>query len=397
MLDDLIMVSGQVLARPVPEFRRFLFDRISREAKLIGIMGARGAGKTTLMLQLAAGLAPAQTLYLSVDHPMAAGVDLFGLGNAFFHRGGEVLLIDEIHKLSNFESHLKALHDTTDLKIIFSGSSALHLAHARADLSRRALVYRLPSLSLREYMALGGYGTHEAVMLPTLLGNHAAIATRVTQGGIKPLAVFEEYLRCGAYPFFAQGRADYLFRLEESLRQSIEGDLPAVFEGIAYEEVEKIKRLLRLLGQTPPSGINISKLAKEGEVSREFIYKSLYRLSEAGLIRMIGGKSAGGKVLAKPDKLYLENPNLFYALSATPDTGALREAFFAAMLESAGHRLSYPPKGDFLVDERWLFEVGGPSKGFAQIADQPASFLAVDGQPFGVGNKIPLWMFGMLY
>ncbi|WGZ94111.1 MAG: AAA family ATPase [Candidatus Thiothrix putei] len=387
--------SALILARRQPEYRRFLHTRIDFGEQLIGIKGARGCGKTTVLLQHAqsCGLEASRILYIACDHPAMVDVDLYALAQTFYQEGGQLLLIDEIHKSKGFAVHLKAIRDTFDLQVIFSGSSALRLEHELADLSRRAVVHELPVLSLREFMEIETGQQFTAYALPDILANHANLAANVMQT-LRPIEQFKKYLRYGAYPFYRESLDNYTSKLLEVINLTIDSDLASLYS-IAPDKRDKLKKLLYMLCSTDPVELNISKLSAGVGTSWPTLSRYLDSMSAGSLVHIVRGGS-GMRTVNKPDKLLLDNTNLFYALCASPNVGSLRESFFVSQL-SYQHQVHYHDKGDFVVDERWVFEIGGAGKTLKQLAQHPEGYAVVDDVVIGDGRRIPLWLFGMLY
>ncbi|HRJ54608.1 MAG TPA: AAA family ATPase [Candidatus Thiothrix moscowensis] len=396
MIEPLQHLSSQIRTQKLPDYQRFLFRKIDFSQRLIGIMGARGAGKTTLLLQYLKSVArETKVLYVIADHPLVGQHGLFSIADEFQKIGGELLIIDEIHKCQYFERDLKLIFDSYfNLKVIFTGSSATAIDNAKADLSRRAMLYRLPVLSFREFLELETGETFEAVTLDALLQHHPHLALE-TVSRIKPLAYLPAYLEHGAYPFYREAGSTYLPRLLNASMQVIETDIPALYP-IDYDKVNALKKLMVMLCQSEPYDINVSKLCGAVELNQKTLYKYLGLLQAAGLLRLLGAKSSGVSIISKPEKLYLDNTNLFAVFCNQPKAGTLRETFFASML-SYHHTLNYPKSGDFLVDGQYVFEVGGKSKSKKQIKDEAAAWVVADGLEIGVEGKIPLWLFGFLY
>jgi predicted AAA+ superfamily ATPase len=397
MLTSLLAFSNQIKTQPVPRYKRFLYTQIDFGERLIGIMGARGVGKTTLLLQyLATSVKEKKALYLTGDHPMIVAEGLYNIANEFQKIGGEILIIDEIHKVRHFETELKLIYDSfLGLQVIFTGSSAVALDHARADLSRRAAMYTLPVLSFREYLELSSGETFGNHTLHELLDDHANIAIDIVSR-IKPLAYFDRYLKEGAYPFYMEGTSSYLSKLLTATMQVLYTDLPTLYP-IEHDKINSLKKMLIMLCQSEPYDINISKLCGAVALNQKTLYKYLGILQSAGLIRILGAKSSGISIISKPEKLYLDNTNLFSIFCDTPRDGTIRETFFASML-SYEHTLSYPKTGgDFAVDGVWVFEVGGRGKTNKQIKDTPNGYRVSANLEIGTTNKIPLWLFGFLY
>jgi hypothetical protein len=396
MIEPLQHLSSQIRTQKLPDYQRFLFRQIDFSQRLIGIMGARGAGKTTLLLQYLKSVArETKVLYVIADHPLVGQHGLFSIADEFQKIGGELLIIDEIHKCQHFERDLKLIFDSFfSLKVIFTGSSATAIDNAKADLSRRAMLYRLPVLSFREFLELETGETFEVVTLDALLQHHPQLALE-TVSRIKPLAYLPAYLEHGAYPFYREAGSTYLPRLLNASMQVIETDIPALYP-IDYDKVNALKKLMVMLCQSEPYDINVSKLCGAVELNQKTLYKYLGLLQAAGLLRLLGAKSSGVSIISKPEKLYLDNTNLFAIFCNQSKAGTLRETFFASML-SYHHTLNYPKSGDFLVDGQYVFEVGGKSKSKKQIKDETAAWVVADGLEIGVEGKIPLWLFGFLY
>ena len=387
--------SGFILARKQPDYHRFIHERIDFGEQLIGIKGARGSGKTTVLLQHAqrCNLKPNQILYIACDHPAMVDVSLYDLAQTFYQEGGRLLLLDEIHKAKGFAIHLKAIRDTFDLKVIFSGSSALRIEHELADLSRRAVVYDLPVLSLREFMEVETGETFESYALPDILENHTNIAAELMQR-IRPIEQYQKYQEYGAYPFYKESLDNYPTKLLEVINLTIDSDLCGIYN-IDPPKLDKLKKVLYMLCSTNPVELNISKLSAAVETSRVTLLKYLERMAAGSLIHNVRGGS-GMRVVCKPDKVLLDNPNLFHALCASPNSGSLRESFFVSQM-SYQHQVHYHDKGDFMVDEKWVFEVGGASKTLKQLAGNVDGYAAIDDTVIGDGKRVPLWLFGITY
>lgn len=396
MIEPLLSLSNQIRTQKLPDYRRFLLQQIDFSQRLIGVMGARGAGKTTLLLQYLKSVPRVtKVLYVIADHPLVGQYGLFAIADEFQKIGGELLIVDEIHKCPHFERDLKLIFDSFfNLKVIFTGSSATAIDNAKADLSRRAMLYHLPVLSFREFLELETGASFEAVPLTTLLQEHVAFAMEIVSR-IKPLAYLPAYLEHGAYPFYREVGSTYLPRLLNASMQVIETDIPALYP-IDHDKVNALKKLMVMLCQSEPCDINISKLAGAVELNQKTLYKYLGLLQAAGLLRLLGAKSSGVSIISKPEKLYLDNSNLFAIFCNQPKTGTVRETFFASML-SYQHNLNYPKSGDFLVDEQYVFEIGGKSKTKQQIKAETAAWVVADGLETGAAGKIPLWLFGFLY
>ena len=397
-MERLKQISESRLQSVQTGFLRFLADKIHWEERMIGISGARGAGKTTLILQHMKSRLPGdvEALYISLDDIYFAENPLVYFAEEFHIKGGDYLFLDEVHKYPGWSRELKNIYDNLPgLKIIFTSSSALDVYKGTYDLSRRAMVYNLPGLSFREFLELKYKQTLPAYSLEQVLHDARNIVPGIIEK-IRPLRYFEEYIRNGYYPYFTESETNYPVRMVNILNNVLENDLPAIFN-IDYFSVTKIKKMLAVLSRIVPFKPNIEKLAKQSGTTRDTLLKYLYYLERAEIVRWLTKDTHGINYLNKPDKLYLNNTNLMFALnSEQPDKGSLRETFFLNQL-SVKHAVSYPEKGDFLVDGKYLIEVGGSSKSSKQIAGLANAYIAVDDVEFPSGNRIPLWLFGFLY
>lgn len=378
--------------------KRYLYGQINWNARLIGIRGARGTGKTTMLLQYIKEHFPdlSKALYITLDSFNFQLITLYEVAEYAHLHGIEALFIDEVHYLSHWGLAIKNIFDSfTDLKIVYTGSSMLQIDEAQADLSRRQTVYNLHGFSFREYLLFKGYYQHEAVDLEYILKNHTSMAMDIC-AEIKPLMFFNEYLRQGYYPFVLEAKEDYLMRLEKLMSLVIYQDIPRVDETITLQTLQKAQKLLMILATQVPLEPNISTLCREIGATRDVVIRLLYLMEKAGLLMLVNKESNSYKTLSRPDKIYLNNTNQMYALTGKVNEGTLRETFFVNQFRQA-HKVLLPIKGDYLVDELYTFEVGGAGKSFKQIKDIPNSYLALDEIEFGAGNTIPLWLFGFLY
>jgi predicted AAA+ superfamily ATPase len=321
-------------------------------------------------------------------------LSLFEIAKTYEQYGGEVLAIDEIHKYKNFEVELKNIYDRLNLKVIFSGSSAIQLEHSKADLSRRAILYRVSGLSYREFLELELGITLPTYTLEEILSNHIQISSTLLKE-FKPLAYFETYLKEGYYPFYFEDKKRYLERLESTINVVIEVDLSSIFS-IKYENSIALKKLVKLICFSTPYKINISELSRKIGIPRDKLYLYIDYLSRGSIFLPLKPKTRGDTLFTKPSKLYLNNPNLYHAYCKNAQKGTVREGFFATTVSSQ-HSISYSEVGDFLVDDTYLFGIGGKNKSFKQIKDLPHSYVVADNIEVGFGNKIPLWLFGFLY
>lgn len=379
------------------KFIRYLYEKINWGVRLIGIKGARGVGKTTLLLQRIK-LAYKKTdsvFYASLDNLWFQSHTLPELVDWLYQHGIRDLFLDEVHKYPDWTIVIKNLYDTyDDLRIVYTGSSMLEIDHSRADLSRRQTLYTLQGLSFREYLAISKVKELQAMDLKQLLENHQDVAMSICKD-IPVAKYFAEYLRNGHYPFQKEAGSDYMSRLNEVALLVIENDMPAV-ENVSYATIQKTKQLLMIVAGNVPLTPNISKLSAQLETTRDSCLKMLYTLDRAGLLLLLTRDIKDYKHLVSPEKIFLGNTNLMYALGSSINEGTLRETFFLNQL-SLNQDVNAPAQGDFLVDRKCLFEVGGRNETFAQIKDMQDSYLAVDGVEVGSRNRIPLWMFGLLY
>ena len=396
MIEQLQLLSNQILSQKVPEYKRFLFDKIDFNERLIGVLGSRGIGKTTLLLQyLHSIFKEKKTLYIMADHPVVFELGLFNIADEFQKKGGEVLIIDEIHKIKNFEIDLKLIYDSFfSLNVVFTGSNAVAIDNAKADLSRRAIIYKLPVLSFREFLELETNEKFEPILLQEILENHTTHAIDILSK-VKPFAYFEEYLKGGAYPFYKTSKNSYVQKLLNASMQILETDLPMIY-AIEHDKINSLKKMMVMLCQSEPYDINISKLCSAVELNQRTLYKYLGILQAACLIRILGAKSTGISIISKPEKMYLDNTNLFSIFCNNSKIGTIRETFFASSV-SYNHNINYPKSGDFILDEKYTFEIGGKDKSFKQIKDAKEGFVVSDDIEIGFDNKIPLWLFGFIY
>jgi len=377
-------------------FKRYMHEEFDMDDKLIGIIGSRGVGKTTFILQYLKELKLPfeKKLYFSADHFSAINLSLYEIAKEFSQKGGEVLAIDEIHKYPDFEKELKSIYDTFDLKVIFSGSSALKLEHSKADLSRRAILHRVGGMSFREFIEYESKIKLSKYSIDDIFTQHTDIVIEITEL-IKPFEYFDRYLKYGYYPFYKQNKKNYTQKLFETINVVIESDLPIIFN-IEPKNIFKLKKLLSLLCLSKPYELNISKLAQKIEINRQTLYTYIHYLQLGGLINMIKQNSKGDNIFTKPEKLYLNNTNLNNSYCGKSDIGTIREQFFVNQI-SQNHHIHYSKQGDFLVDEKYTVEVGGKSKTYKQIKDITDSFIVSDDIEIGNKNRIPLWLFGFLY
>ncbi len=393
MFEEIRELQRLLLKKLKTTYKRYFFEKIEFD-RLTGIKGARGVGKTTFLLQYLKenSLPMAKKLYVSAD---SLKIDsLFELAKDFEKNGGKLLIIDEIHKFIGFESELKKIYDFLELQVIFSGSSALKIDNSKADLSRRVVVYEVEGLSFREFLELKHKLSLPTYSLEEILKNHEDIAYSLLEK--IELIDFKEYLEFGYYPFYFDRFSNYKLKLNETINTVLEVDIPSIFN-IEYQNIRILKKLLLHICQSVPYTPNINELLNKMGMGSD--YRSLYRyldyLHKAKILTIIRPKTKGDNIFSKPEKIYFNNTNLYYAYCNNPNIRTIRELFFKSMLFE--YDLSIPKKGDFLVNEKYLFEIGGKNKSFKQIKDIENSYIAADDIEIGFGNKIPLWLFGFLY
>jgi predicted AAA+ superfamily ATPase len=397
-MERLFEKSKRLIQNVSMEFQRSLLHEIKWDWRLVSLIGARGVGKTTLLLQQiksAHGLSE-EAIYISLDDIYFTQTSLSEFADAFYKRGGKALYIDEVHKYPDWARAIKNLYDFyPNLKIVFTGSSIIELLKQDVDLSRRALLHELHGLSFREYLKLSGRLDYPKAGLEELLNDHIHIAAEIT-AKIKPLQHFRDYLQVGYYPFFLEGKEWYSERLEQAIRLVIESDLDFI-PGYDPRNARKIYQLFYLLSRNVPFKPNIAKLSEKIGVHRNTLIQYLHHLERARLIHALYPSGISVTILQKPEKLFLHNTNIAYAISPQQvDAGSLRETFALSQLRPH-HELALPKKGDFLVADRYTLEVGGAGKTRAQIQGLPDAYLLADDIEIGSANKIPLWLAGFLY
>lgn len=376
-------------------FTRPLEHQIDWSQRLIGIKGARGVGKTTILLKRIqqAFETPTEALYASLDNWYFANHSLIDLADAFYKQGGKTLFLDEVHKYVNWSQEVKNIYDSyPDLSLVITSSSMLQMLSADADLSRRMTLYDLPGLSFREYLNIETSAEYTAVSLQDLQKHHVELANHVA-ANLRPLKYFGAYLKTGYYPFYLEGTAMYGQKLMHAINAAIEVDLPFC-HSIDVQLTPKIKQLLRLVAVSPPMQPNVSKLSSIMGVSRPLVLKYFDYLSDGGLLNLLSNSKRGYTTMSKPKKVYLHNTNIGYAVAPeTVDKGSQRETFFLNQLAEK-HDVYVSDSADFEV-EGMQYEVGGKNKGFDQLQGQ-SGYVVADDIEVGFGQKIPLWLFGFL-
>ncbi len=396
-MEALLNKSTRLVRNVQTDKIRYLFEKIHWNNRLIGIKGARGTGKTILLLQKLKSLKlPArQATYWTMDDLYFTDASLVATATQFYNEGGRYLFLDEVHKYPNWSQHIKNLYDQyDDLQIVFTGSSIIDIAKEEVDLSRRALMYTLNGMSYREYL----YFRHK-LQLPVIKFDELIDGSNAWQEKIplsfRPLEHFASYLKHGYYPFSLEDEDGFTTRLQQVIRIIVEYDM-ANLQGFDIRNAQKLLQLLYILSANVPFKPNVTELARKSEIHRNTINSYLHFLEDAQLIRLVYPAGISVSILQKPEKIFLNNTNLAYALATnTADKGSLRETFFAAQL-AVSHKISLPKQGDFIVDDKYIFEIGGKGKTNKQVKNLENSFVVVDDEDYAVG-KIPLWVIGMTY
>jgi len=382
-------------------FKRSVYENIDiKSNKLIALLGQRGVGKTTILLQKLKELNSNNVLYISVDNPYFANENLYEFAKKFEQYGGEFLFIDEIHKYKDIGIHLKSIYDMTNLKVIVSGSSLLQI-YKEADLSRRIYEIKVPILSFREFLEIKGH-KFEIYSIQEILDNYIEISKNISSQ-IKPLKYFKEYLEYGCYPFFLEGVDSYKQKLLNVINYILEVDLPYTSK-ISYTNIDKLKRLLYLISISVPFTPNINELSNKTQISRPSLLEYLYLLEKSEILINLHFKSRGVSKLQKPDKIYINNTNLIKAIADNSNIGNERETFFVNQIKSYfsnkkrffNEDIVLSKDGDFIVDGV-TFEIGGKNKTKKQIKGIEDSFVVRDDIEIGSNKIIPLWLFGFLY
>jgi len=379
-----------LLQNTTTDFKRYLYEKVSWDNRMIGIIGARGVGKTTLILQhIKENLDTKKALYVSADDMYFGENRLFDLADDFYKSAGEYLFIDEIHKYLDWSRELKNIYDSfPTLKIVFTGSSVLDIHKGSADLSRRAIIYKLQGLSFREYLKLFHNYETEVYSLKQIINNEVKLTD------IKhPLPLFNDYLKRGYYPFGLENEMD--IRLGQIIVQTLEIDIPQ-FANLNVGTSRKLKRLLSIIAESVPFKPNFTKISEIIGVSRNSLDDYFTYMEKAGLIIQLRNETSVIRGLGKVDKVYLDNTNIIFNLvGEKSNIGNIRETFFFNQMRLKNDVIS-SEKADFFIDN-YTFEVGGKNKQQSQIEKDGKSFVVKDDIEFGYLNVIPLWAFGLNY
>ena len=406
MLERFFQLSQNYIINYKQNYVRYFLRTTPLSNRFSIISGQRGIGKTTAIIQYIQQHYPdlytTKAIYIQADHFLLGNYSLYEIADEFVKMGGELLCIDEIHKYNHWSKELKSINDTfKELKLVVSGSSALEIHKGSHDLSRRALVYHMKGMSFREFIEIKLNIKLESFKLARLLEEHQTIAQNIidtlSEQKEHILPLFKEYLSVGYYPYYFEynNKEQFYMALEQNIHTTIESDLLAIYPSLTGNSIKKLKSLLKVISASVPFIPDMKKLKNIVGVGDERTLKNYLKyLEDAGLIKMLMKSSKGLGSIEKPEKIYLDNSNLLFTTNA--DIGTVRETFFMNQLTKE-HQLIAPKNGDFLVDEKFTFEVGGKNKSFKQIKDMNHSFVASDEIERGFGNRVPLWLFGYLY
>jgi len=366
--------------------------------RFIGIKGGRGVGKTTMILQHIKQQYNSyeKVLYVSLDDLYFTENKLYDLASEFYLQGGKLLALDEVHRYKNWAIELKNIYDDfSNIKLIFTGSSLLHFQKAKADLSRRAVIYQMPGLSFREYLNFEGVYEFESFSLNDILNHHVEIAMQV-KAQIRPIEYFNNYLAHGYYPFYLENKLSFHRKLEEIILTILEVDIPQ-FINIPSANIYYLKKLLQILSKSVPFKPNMTSLSTRTGISLNTLKQYLYLMHDAEIVSLLRSPIKGINSLNKPEKIYIDNSNMMFALaSQQPDKGNIGETFFINQLKQ-GHQIYSSKDVDFIVDEKFHFEIGGRNKTKKQIRNLENSWIIKDNIEIGYSNVAPLWLFGFLY
>jgi len=408
-LDELYKLSRHYLTIKYKPYHRNCVDESYFKHRLSVLIGQRGVGKTTVLIQYLLDYAKndafnSRILYIPSDHFLLGNLSLYEIAEQFSLFGGELLVFDEIHKYIPWVKELKSIYDTfPNLKVIASGSSALEIRKGSYDLTRRAAVSYLPGLSFREYLGLHWQLSLPPYHLEDIINHHEKIVQEVLSilgaQGKKVLYEFNRYLRIGYYPYFLEIHDPniYFLTLEQNFHAILEADLTAIHPLLTSSSIRKMKKLLVFIAANVPFTPNMSKLSNLLDIGDERTLKTYFKyLEDVELIRLAPGSSKKLHKIEIPEKIYLNNTNQMYAIANMQNIGTIREIFFLSMLAKK-HEVTVPKYGDFLINDNFTFEIGGKNKNFEQIKNISNAYLACDGIEYGINQTIPLWLFGFLY
>ncbi len=393
---SLVEQSQRIINSVRSDYKRFLYYKINWNNRLIGIKGARGTGKTTIVLQWLKSLnLPASTvLYLSLDDIYFSSNSLKETVDLFYKQGGKILVLDEVHKYPDWSIVVKNIYDFyPELKIIFTGSSIIELSKQKGDLSRRVIMYDLPGLSYREYLGIKNIAHFNPITLTEILENKVS---GIISNDFRPLAHFQNYLNFGYYPFGIDNEEDIYQRINQLVRTIVEVDMASI-ESFDVRNSPKMLQLISIIAKQVPFKPNISELSEKTGIHRNTLNSYLYYLEQAKIIALLFPAGISSALLKKPEKVLFNNTTLLSALgNGNNNKGTLRETFFLSQISSL-YNVHYPKSGDFMVNEKYVFEIGGKTKSQKQLTNIDNSFVVADDLEYSVGNRLPLWLFGFLY
>jgi predicted AAA+ superfamily ATPase len=397
-MESLVHKSDKKIRDVSLKIERYLLSKLDIKNRLTIIKGARGTGKTTILLQFAKKLLLKNkvVLYVALDDLFFKENTIYGLAEEFEKNNGFLFLLDEVHKYPNWSREVKLIYDDfPKLNLFITSSSLLEIYKSESDLSRRAVSHNLKELSLREFLIFEENIDLNTLALDDIIKNHIDISYEITTK-IKPIFQFNKYIKYGMYPYYWENKETYYEKLIQTIHLTLEIDLPAV-EAIDYNHIVKLKRLLFAISTSAPFTPNIVKLSERIEISRQALIKALHYLERARLIILLQKRNKGISILSKPDKIFINNPNIQYALAVSDiNRGSIRESFIVNQLQYL-HKISLPQKGDLFIDDYYTFEIGGKNKKKSQIKEIENVFIVKDNIENGVQGIIPLWLFGFLY
>lgn len=397
-MEELYLFQEQIIRASIFLFRRDFVDEIGWSDRLIGLVGARGVGKTTIMLQHLKENSNSRedTLYITADNLAMPLDSLFALAEKFFKRGGKRLYIDEIHKYPQWALELKNIYDLLpSLQIVFSGSSMLKILGGETDLSRRAVIYQVPGLSYREYLQIILSVEFPRYNLNQIITDHESISSHLSER-FKPLQHLGSYLKLGYYPFFLESENSYAIKLNSTINYILENEISGILRSDT-KTIQKFKRLLQIIATSVPFQPNIKKLAESLDLNRNTLLTYLNLLNVAEITHSIYSSGSFYGKLAKPEKILLYHPNLAYCLNTgSQNQGSIRESFVVNQLKLK-HKIELSAKADFLIDNQYTLEIGGKGKTSRQIKGIQESYVVADDLEVGYRNTIPMWLFGFLY
>ncbi len=399
MLQKMFEIHDSFMEKKRLPHKRYLYDEINWDLNAVCIFGARGTGKTTLIIQHCNEKygSSREALYIPADHIFVSSTGLYEIADTFFKNGGLALYIDEVHKYSNWTIELKNIIDVyPEKKVVVSGSSTIELRKSKGDLSRRVVYYELKGLSFREFLNVTKGTEYKAVKLNEIINDHNELSLHLRSENVI-LKEFKDYIEYGYYPFFLEGKDEYFFRLGNVIEKVVFEDIIASFN-VSQPKLPALKKLLWIIATSDPFTPNVDRISKELKISREYVYNYLEYLEKAGFIITARKAGSGFRSARKPEKIFMQNTSLIKTLSERTyqnSAGTMRETFFANQV-SGRHEITIPEKGDFEVDGL-IFEVGGKNKKSRQLEGLKNAFYALDEIESGFKTVIPLYLFGFLY